>query len=109
MQYYSLWACRWRTWGKNINTIADGLRSSQPGDLTFTLVKKYVDNIILVSDVEIKLALKTLLSQDKFLAEPSGVVTLAALLAGKIPSESKRVVAVISGGNVDTEVIKKIL
>ena len=94
---------------KNVNTIADGLRSSQPGDLTFALVKKYVDGIILVNDAEIKIALKALLLEDKFLAEPSGVVTLAALLAGKIPSENKRVVAVISGGNVDTEVIKKIL
>jgi len=93
----------------NVNTIADGLRSSQPGDLTFALVKKYVDNIILVSDTEIKLALKTLLMEDKLLAEPSGAVTLAALLAGKVPSKNNNIVAVISGGNVDTEIIKKIL
>jgi len=106
--YFSLQAGK-PTELKNINTIADGLRSSQPGDLTFDLVKKYIDNIILVSDAEIKVALKTLLTKEKFLAEPSGVVTLAAFLAGKVPSRNKKVVAVISGGNVDAEIIKKIL
>lgn len=106
--YFSLQAGK-PTELKNVNTIADGLRSSQLGNLTFALVKKYVDNIILVSDAEIKIALKTLLTKEKLLAEPSGVVTLAAFLAGKVPSKNERVVAVISGGNVDTEIIKKIL
>lgn len=106
--YFSLQAGK-PTELKNINTIADGLRSSQPGDLTFALVKKYVDNIILVSDAEIKIALKTLLTKEKLLAEPSGVVTLAAFLAGKVPSKNERVVAVISGGNVDAEIIKRLL
>jgi len=94
---------------KNINTTADGLRSNQPGSLAFTIVKKYVDDIFLVTDEEIKIALKTLLMEDKFLTEPSGAVTLAALLSGKIPFKKNKVVAVISGGNVDIEDIKKIL
>lgn len=94
---------------KNIDTIANGLRSSQPGDLTFALAKKYVDDIILVNDLKIKMALKSLLTKEKFIAEPSGVVTLAVFLAGKVPSKNERVVAVISGGNIDTEIFKKIL
>ena len=92
---------------KNINTIADGLRSNQPGKLAFTIVKKYVDDIILVTDEEIRMALKTLLLEDKLLAEPSGAVTLAAILAGKLPFKNNKVVVVISGGNVDIENIKK--
>ncbi len=92
---------------KNINTIADGLRSNQPGSLAFTIVKKYVDDIILVTEEEIRLALKALLLEDKLLAEPSGVVSLAAILAGKAPFKDKKVAVVISGGNVDFENIKK--
>ena len=85
---------------KNINTIADGLRSTQPGSLAFTIVKEYVDDIILVTDEEIRIALKALalLLEDKLLAEPSGAVTLAALLSGKVPVKRNKVVAVISGG-----------
>jgi len=85
---------------KNINTIADGLRSNHPGSLAFTIVKKYVDDIILVTEEEIRLALKALLLEDKLLAEPSGVVTLAAILAGKVPFKGKKVAVVVSGGNV---------
>jgi len=94
---------------KKINSIADGLRSTHPGKLAFTIVKKYVDDIILVTEEEIKLALKTLLLEDKLLAEPSGVVTLAAILAGKVPYKNNKVVAVISGGNVDIKNVKEIL
>jgi len=91
---------------KKIKTIADGLRSNHPGRLAFTIVKKYVDDIILVTDEEIGLALKTLLLEDKFLAEPSGVATLAAILAGKVPFAGRKVAAVVSGGNVDIKNIK---
>jgi len=94
---------------KNINTIADGLRSNHPGSLAFTIVKKYVDDIILVTDEEIRMALKTLLLEDKLLAEPSGAVTLAAILAGKVPFKSNKVAVVISGGNVDIENVKKLV
>lgn len=94
---------------KNINTIADGLRSTQPGSLAFSIVKKYVEEILLVTEEEIGIALNTLLMEDKFLTEPSGAVTLAALLAGKVPFENNKVVAVISGGNVDIENIKKFI
>ena len=94
---------------KNITTIADGLRSTHPGSLAFSIVKKYVEEILLVTEEEIGIALKTLLMEDKFLTEPSGAVTLAALLAGKVPFENNNVVAVISGGNVDKENIKKFI
>ncbi|MFO7890543.1 MAG: threonine/serine dehydratase [bacterium] len=93
----------------NIDTIADGLRSNKPGDLAFSIVKKYAEDVLLVAENDILTALRTLLMEDKFLAEPSGAVALAALLGGKFPYKNKNVVVVISGGNVDLEKIKKIL
>lgn len=86
---------------KNINTIADGLRTAVPGKLTFPIVQKYVDDILLVSEQEIKRAVVFLLERMKLLVEPSGAVTVAALISGRFPLKDKRVVAVLSGGNVD--------
>lgn len=94
---------------KGVNTIADGLRTSRPGELTFPVVQKYVDDILLVSEEEIKTALVTLLERGKLLAEPSGAVTVAALLAGKVPLQGKKVAVVISGGNVDLKLVAKLL
>ena len=87
-------------------TIADGLRSQMPGSLTFPLVQKYVEQILLVSEEEIKATVKYLLMRMKILAEPSGAVSAAAVLFKKLPPEIRRVGVVISGGNVDYEVLK---
>jgi threo-3-hydroxy-L-aspartate ammonia-lyase len=94
---------------RNINTIADGLRSNQPGNLAFEIVEKYVDDILLVNDDDIVKAFKILLLEDKFLTEPSGAVALAALITGKFPCKNKKIVAIVSGGNIDIENIKKYL
>ncbi|KUK19940.1 threonine ammonia-lyase [Pseudothermotoga lettingae] len=92
---------------KNINTIADGLRTAVPGKLTFPVVQKYVDDILLVSEEEIKKAIVFLLERMKLLVEPSGAVTVAALLSGKFPLKNKKVVAILSGGNVDLFALSK--
>jgi threonine dehydratase len=89
------------------DTIADGLRSPRPGELTFPVVKRLVERIILVSDDEIRAAVKFLLLQLKILVEPSGAVAAAALLAGKLPDEIRSVGVVLSGGNVDFEELAK--
>jgi threonine dehydratase len=89
------------------DTIADGLRSPRPGELTFPVVQKLVERIILVSDDEIRAAVKFLLLQLKILVEPSGAVPAAALLAGKFPPEVQSVGVVLSGGNVDFEEFAK--
>ncbi|AEH51441.1 threonine ammonia-lyase [Pseudothermotoga thermarum] len=86
---------------KDINTIADGLRTASPGRITFEVVKKYVDDVLLVSEEQIKAAMVFLLERMKILVEPSGAVTVAALLFHKILPRNKRVVAILSGGNVD--------
>lgn len=89
------------------DTIADGLRSPKPGELTFPVVKSLVERILLVSDDEIRAAVKFLLMNLKVLVEPSGAVPAAALLAGKVPKEIGNVGVVISGGNVDLEELVK--
>lgn len=81
-------------------TIADGLRSLQPGDLTFPIMQKYVDDLVLVSEEEIKKTFVFLLERMKQVIEPSGAVAAAAAMTNKADTRGKKVVAVISGGNV---------
>lgn len=83
------------------DTIADGLRTSQPGDLTFPVVQKYLDDLILVTEDEIKEAFQFLMERSKQLVEPSGAVSVAALLSGKLKAPYQNVAAVLSGGNLD--------
>ncbi|WP_134703456.1 threonine/serine dehydratase [Ammoniphilus sp. YIM 78166] len=88
-------------------TIADGLRTSIPGELTFPLVQRFVNDIVLVSEDQIKQAFSLVLSRMKQLIEPSAAVAVAAALAH--PPEGKRIVAVVSGGNVDLDRIPSLL
>jgi threonine dehydratase len=83
------------------STIADGLRTSQPGDLTFPIVKKYLNDLVLVSEDEIRDAFHFIVERTKQVIEPSSAVTIAAILSGKLNVEGKHIVAVLSGGNVD--------
>ncbi len=92
-----------------INTLADGLRTNRPGLLTFSLVQEHVDDILLVTEEEIKKALLFLLERGKLLAEPSGAVTVAAVLANKVPLQGKKIAVVISGGHVDLRLVGKLI
>ena len=89
------------------DTIADGLRSPRPGELTFPVIQQYVERVILVSDDEIRAAVKFLLTHLKILVEPSGAVPAAAVLFHKLPPELRSVGVVLSGGNVDFEDLSK--
>ncbi|MFZ3577630.1 threonine/serine dehydratase [Virgibacillus sp. DJP39] len=82
-------------------TIADGLRTSQPGDLTFPIVQKYLDDLVLVSEAEIRQALFFVLERMKQLIEPSSAVAVAAAMFDKLGVRDKKVACVISGGNLD--------
>lgn len=82
-------------------TIADGLRSTMPGALTFPIVQKHVEQMILVSDEEIRATLKFMLMRLKILVEPSGAVSAAAAMYRKLPAGLKRIGVILSGGNVD--------
>ncbi len=91
-------------------TLADGLRSQSIGPINFEHVRKYVDDIITVSEQEIRQAMRHLLFSARILAEPSGAVTTAAALfhAAQIPA-SHKTVAVVSGGNVEPQLFSEIL
>ena len=85
----------------NVSTIADGIAVKQPGENTFSLVNHYVDDIALVSEDEISAAILTLIEKEKMVAEGAGAVSVAAAMFGKLPIQGKRVVSLVSGGNID--------
>ncbi len=87
------------------DTIADGLRTPVPGAITFPILQRNVERVALVSDDEIRAAVKFLLTRMKILVEPSGAVGAAAALFGKLPPGLGRVGIVLSGGNVDFELL----
>ncbi len=93
-----------------VQTIADGIAVKTPGDLTYELVKQYVDGIFTVTDDEIALAILTLLEQQKLISEGAGAVPVAAVLAGKIPDiEGKNVCCLVSGGNIDVTILSRVI
>jgi threonine dehydratase len=87
------------------STIADGLRAQIPGELTFPIMQRLVDEVIVVSDAEIRAAIKFLLTRVKILVEPSGAVSAAAVLFQKLPPGLARVGVILSGGNIDYELL----
>ncbi len=89
------------------DTIADGLRSPTPGQLTFPVIQRLVEAILLVSEEEIRAAARRLLLEWKLVVEPSGAVSAAAVFFGRLPAEIGSVGVVLSGGNVDFEEIMK--
>lgn len=91
----------------NPDTIADGLRSPKPGELTFPVIRRLAERIILVTDDELRATVKFLLLQLKILVEPSGAAAAAAVLHKKLPEGIGAVGVVISGGNVDFEELAK--
>jgi threonine dehydratase len=94
---------------ESMKTIADGLAAPMAGDVTYPIVKRYVDDVVLVSDDEIAAAMRDILFSTKLLAEGGGAAATAALLSGKLPVEGRRAVAVVSGGNVDPSRVKDVL
>ncbi|WP_432406659.1 threonine ammonia-lyase [Wukongibacter sp. M2B1] len=90
-----------------VETIADGVAVKTPGDLTFSIIKDYVDDIITVSDFDIMEALLMLLERHKLVAEPAGALSLAALK--RLEARNKNIVSVISGGNIDVVTMSSLI
>ncbi|MGQ9635841.1 MAG: threonine ammonia-lyase [Bryobacteraceae bacterium] len=90
-------------------TIADGLRATQPGEITFPILQQRVEEILLVSEQEIRSTVRFLLLRMKILVEPSGAVAAAAVLHRKLPPEISSTAVILSGGNVDPETLAQIL
>jgi threo-3-hydroxy-L-aspartate ammonia-lyase len=89
-------------------TIADGLRVQTPGTLTFPITQKNADDVLTVSDQEIIETMRFLLYRMKLLVEPSGAAAAAAVLFHKLPENTRNVGVVLSGGNVDNEMLARI-
>ena len=92
------------------STLADGLRTQSVGSLNFEHIRKYVDDIITVTEDEIRDAVRRIVKDSRIVAEPSGAVTFAAWLfhRDELPA-SKKTVAVVSGGNIEPQLLAQIL
>lgn len=94
---------------ESVSTIADGIAVKEPGDLTFELVNKYVDEIVTVNDDEISTAILTLMEQQKLVVEGAGAVAVAAVLFDKLPIKDKKVACLLSGGNIDVTILSRVI
>ena len=90
-------------------TIADGLRVQSPGTLTFPILQKNAEDVLTVSDQEIIETVKFFLFRMKLLVEPSGAAAAAAVFAGKLPRDTRRVGVIVSGGNIDANLLSQFL
>lgn len=90
-------------------TIADGLRVQIPGKLTFPIVQRLADDVLTVTDDEITATLRFILFRMKLLVETSGATAAAAVMFNKLPANVKRVGVVLSGGNIDPDLLAKLL
>ena len=93
----------------SVSTIADGIAVKQPGENTFNLVKNFVDDIALVTEDEISSAILSLIEKQKMIAEGAGAVAVAAAMFNKFPIKGKKVVSLVSGGNIDVTILSRVI
>lgn len=92
-----------------VSTIADGIAVKKPGSLTYEICEKYVDEIVTVTDDEIAAAILALMEQQKLVTEGAGAVSVAAAMFGKIDLKGKKVVCLLSGGNIDVTILDRVI
>ena len=93
----------------SVSTIADGIAVKRPGDNTYELVKEYVDDVALVSDAEVASAILALIEKQKMIAEGVGAAAVATVMFDKFDLKGKRVVAIVSGGNIDVTSLSRVI
>ncbi len=93
----------------SVSTFADGTAVKLPGELTFEFCKKYVDEVVTVSEDEIAAALLTLIEKEKIVSEGSGAMPVAAIMFNKIKLKGKNIVCVVSGGNIDVNILSRVV
>jgi len=94
---------------QNVCTISDGIAVKKPGDVTFDLCKKYVDEVVTVSDDEVSCAILALIENQKLISEGAGAVSVAAAMFNKIDIKNKKTVCVVSGGNIDVTILSRVI
>lgn len=92
-----------------VSTIADGIAVKEPGINTFEMCNRYVDEVVTVSDDEIAAAILALLEQHKIVSEGAGAVSVAAAMFNKVPIKGKKVVCLVSGGNIDVTTLSRVI
>lgn len=93
----------------NVSTIADGIAVKEPGVNTFDLCRKYVDEVVTVTDDEVAAAILALIEQHKIIAEGAGAVAVAAAMFNKVPIKGKKVACLVSGGNIDVTILSRVI
>ena len=93
----------------SVSTIADGIAVKEPGSITFDACQKYVDEIVTVTDDEISAAILALIEKQKMIAEGAGAVSVAAAMFDKVPVKGKKVVCIVSGGNIDVTILSRVI
>lgn len=93
----------------SVSTIADGIAVKEPGENTFNYVREFVDEIVTVSEDEIATAILTLIEQHKMIAEGAGAVSVAAAMFDKVDIKGKKVVCIVSGGNIDVTILSRVI
>lgn len=94
---------------ETVPTFADGIAVKRPGEHTLELVRQYVDDVVSVSEDEIAASILTLIEKQKLIAEGAGAVSIAAALFGKLPIQGKKVVCILSGGNIDVNILSRVI
>ncbi|MBQ1186785.1 MAG: threonine ammonia-lyase [Clostridia bacterium] len=94
---------------ESVSTIADGIAVKEPGENTFKYVNEFVDEIVTVTEDEIATAILTLIEQHKMIAEGAGAVSVAAVMFDKIDLKGKKVVCIVSGGNIDVTILSRVI
>ncbi len=92
-----------------VSTIADGIAVKVPGENTFALTSQYVDDVVTVTDDEIAAAILALMEQQKLVTEGAGAISVAAAMFNKVPVKGKKVVCLLSGGNVDVSILSRVI
>ncbi|MGN1120107.1 MAG: pyridoxal-phosphate dependent enzyme, partial [Oscillospiraceae bacterium] len=93
----------------SVSTLADGIAVKEPGVNTFELCQKYVDEVVTVTEDEISCAILSLIEQQKLIAEGAGAVSVAAVMFNKVPVKGKKVVCLVSGGNIDVTILSRVI
>ncbi len=94
---------------EEVKTIADGIKVKEPGDNTYDLCSRYLDGIVTVNDDEIATAILALIEQHKLITEGAGAVPVAAVMFDRLPEDCKKIVCVLSGGNIDVTILSKVI
>ena len=93
----------------SVNTFADGIAVKTPGENTYEMICKYVDDIVTVSEDEIATAILSLIEKQKLIAEGAGATPVAAAIFNKLPLKGKKAVCLVSGGNIDVNILSRVI